>query len=65
MGPLLQRIYVVLAKHSRHQMMLLKLWLDIKLHVPNNNMGPPGSLSQSQPQSKDTTPAVIGHQTNS
>ena len=30
--------------------MLLQLWLDIKLHVPNNNMGtPPPGLRQSEP----------------
>ena len=59
-----QRIYVAWAKHNRHQRMLLQLWLDIKLHVPN--MDPPpdvGSMSQARPPSKDTTPAVIGHHT--
>ena len=63
------RVWVVCAKHSRHQRMLLKLWLDIKLYKKGPHLAPDppprglGSLSQAQPPSKDATPAVIGHQT--
>ena len=57
MGPL-PRIYVAWAKHSRHQRMLLQLWLDIKLHVPNNNMDPPPP--QGFRQSEPITTAIKG-----
>ena len=57
MPPPPSRIYVAWAQHSRHQRMLLQLWLDIKLHVPNNNMEPP---PQGLRQSEPTTTAIKG-----